>query len=743
MKTLWYRHPAANWNEALPLGNGRMGAMVFGGTYVERVSMNEDSLWYGGFRDRVNPDALNNLQEVRRLLREDDITAATRLADETLAGVPSGERHYEPLCDIIFQQLGKAEPESMHGFRSMVGRDMTKLEKPVSDYVRQLDVDTGIATVSYSTEGIRCLRESFLSYPDSVFVMRHQGLPARLMLSRGQYFTSIKHVDNHTLAIYGQAGDGGVKWAAVCRVLGEGAQTVGSLIRCPARCDIIFAAHTTFYVEDPLEECLKDLDKAERIGYETLKKRHINDITALTGACELMLEPDDELNELPTDERLKRYQDDKTDNGLEALYFAFGRYLLISCSRGKNCLPSNLQGVWNEEFRPPWDGKYTININTEMNYWPAENCNLSDCVQPLVNHLKRMYPHGRDVARRMYGLNGWTCHHNTDLWGDCAPQDIYPAATYWVMGAAWLNLSIYEHWRFTKDNTFANENYYLLAEAARFIIDYMQVEGDTVYISPSTSPENVYITPKGTSGSLTDRAAMDQQILWELLKALIEMGRVLGKDVKEYEDVKRKLKPIQLENGLIKEWLRPCVDACPGHRHMSHLFALYPGDLISTKNEEWFKAARATIESRLSHGGGHTGWSRAWIICLWARLMDGEQVGENVRMLLKKSTLNNLFDNHPPFQIDGNFGSVAGIAEALLQSHEGFLRILPAIPPRWKAGRIKGLKARGNISVDIEWNEQGYTTQLTPVYDGEIRLSDGKALIGKAGETITIKGDRQ
>ena len=742
MKELWYDRPAADWNEALPLGNGRLGAMVFGCTYVERLAMNEDSMWYGGFRDRVNPNAREALPEIRRLLREDEITAATRLAEEALTGVPDGERHYEPLCDLIFQQIGAEEPVGLHGFRSLTKRDMSKLEKPVHNYRRSLNIDTGVAQVAYEAEGIPCFRECFLSHPDDVLIMRHRGMEARLMLRRGAYLGSFVHVDCRTLALTGQTGDGGVKWVVACRVIGEGAETVGSLVRCPAQCDIMLAAHTTFYEEDPMRACVDDLDRAEVLGYDQLKSRHIGDITRLTRACELAIDEEDELSLLPTDKRLERYSNDKTDNGLEALYFNYGRYLLISCSRGDKCLPANLQGVWNEDFRPPWDSKYTVNINTEMNYWPVESCNLGECLTPLKNHLKRMYPHGKDVAKRMYGLNGWVCHHNTDLWGDCAPQDTYPPATYWIMGAAWLCLSLYEHWKYSGDADFLDENLYLLKEAAQFIQEYMQIENGEIFIGPSTSPENVYITPKGTSGSLTDRAAMDQQILWELLSALIEMGKAKGEDTGKYEQLRALLKPVQIQNGMVKEWLRECTDGCPGHRHMSHLFGLFPGRLITPQNEEWFRAARATLESRLSHGGGHTGWSRAWIICLWARLLDGEQAGENVRLLLKNSTLRNLFDNHPPFQIDGNFGAAAGMAEMLVQSHEECVRLLPALPKRWRKGTAKGLRLRGNSTLDLCWDEKTYTAQWTPAGDGEIRLSDGRVFCAKAGETITIKGDR-
>ena len=740
MNGLWYKRPANDWNEALPLGNGRMGAMVFGGSVIERLALNEDSLWYGGFRNRVNPDAREALPRIRRLLREDRISEAAQLAEEALTGVPDGERHYEPLCDLILQQLDGEPPVGLHGFRSMVKRDMAALEKPVENYRRELDLFRGICTVSYRMKNRDCFREAFVSYPHQVLALRYRGFPFRALLRRGAYLNGIRQLDHRTLAITGQTGDNGVSWAAVCRCAGDGARAVGSLIRCPEACELYVAGATSFYEADPVAACLERLDQAEKLGYETLKEAHIRDMEQHMNACVLELQSDPELDALPTDERLARFVSGEEDNGLEALYFSYGRYLLLSCSR-PGSLPANLQGVWNEDFHPPWDGKYTININTEMNYWPAETCGLSSCHLPLLDHLFRMKPRGEAVAREMYGIErGWVAHHNTDLWGDCAPQDTYPPATYWPMGAAWLCLHIAEHYRFTLDSGFLAAYYPLMQGAAEFLAAYLTEENGEIFISPSCSPENVYVTPSGTSGSLTDRAAMDQQILWALCGALEECGAVLGLNVSRWTSLKGKLRPVQIENGMVKEWLRECTDACPGHRHMSHLFALFPGNGIKPEDREAFAAARATIESRLKNGGGHTGWSRAWIICLWARLLDGEKAEENIRLLLEKSTLPNLFDNHPPFQIDGNFGAAAGMAEMLLQSHEGFLRLLPALPSHWKRGAVKGLRARGGYTVDIAWQENGWEARVLSKRAGVLRLWDGRTFPCTGGEAVVITG---
>lgn len=740
MKELWYAHPAVRWDEALPLGNGRLGAMVFGGALIERISMNEDSLWYGGFRDRVNPDARENLPRIRQLLREDRIQEATQLAEEALTSVPNGERHYEPLCDVILQQLDGTPPACLHGLRGLFKQDMAHFAVPTAHYRRSLDIDTGIARTVYEMREKACFRECFVSYPHQVLALRYRGFPCRLIVSRGVYMNRIFALDARTLAMTGQTGDGGVSWALACRCVGDGAQTVGSIIRCPEQCEIYLAAATAFYEADPLSACVKQLDEAEKAGYEALKAAHIQDVEKAMSACDLRLESDPALDALPTDERLARYARGYEDNGLEALYFAYGRYLLFSCSR-PGSLPANLQGVWNEDFRPPWDAKYTININTEMNYWLAESCALSDCHLPLMDHLLRMQPHGEAVAREMYGIDrGWVAHHNTDLWGDCAPQDIYPPATYWPMGAAWLSLHIAERFRFTEDLAFLSEHYSLMEGAAEFLAAYLTEENGEIFIGPSCSPENEYITPSGERGSLTDRAAMDQQILWELLTALEECGDALERDVHRWTALKAKLHPVQIENGLVKEWLRPCQDACPGHRHMSHLFALFPGHFITPDKPEAFAAARATIENRLKNGGGHTGWSRAWIICLWARLLDGEQAAKNLRLLLTLSTLPNLLDNHPSFQIDGNFGAAAGMAEMLLQSHEGKVRFLPALPAHWKQGSVRGLRARGGYTVDLTWQEKRWEATVLPDRDGTLLIWDGQAISCTAGKPVVLRG---
>ncbi len=735
MSKLWYRQPAADWNEALPLGSGRMGAMVFGGTAVERINLNEDSVWYGGFRNRVNKDAKEALPRIRQLLSQDRIREAEALVETALTATPDGQRQYQTLCDLILQTLDGDQPAGLHGMRWLGKGDMRRLEVPVEDYKRELNIDTGIHTVSFVRKGKRVVRESLLSFPHQVFALKYQGYPCRVMLRRGMYVNRVEALDDRTILLDGRTGEDGVAYITLCRAVGEGVRTEGNLLFCPEDCTLFVTSYTSFRSDDYQAEALKLLDAAEQAGYDEIKRQHVADVQEAMGRCTLQV-AGESLSHLPTDERLQKVMAGELDFSLIGDYFAFGRYLLFACSR-KGSLPANLQGVWCQDFQPPWDGKYTININTEMNYWPAENLNLPETHLALFEHLRRMLPRGQAVAQEMYGARGFVAHHNTDLWGDCAPQDTYMPATYWPMGAAWLCLHIAEHYRYTGDVDFLREYYHLMAEAALFFQDTLVEKADGyLTVSPSCSPENVYITPEGREGILTDCAAMDSQIIFALMEALEECGAVLGLDTAEYTALKNRLQPVRVKDGLVQEWLRDCTEAAPGHRHISHLFALYPAAQILPEQQEAFSAARNTLERRLAHGGGHTGWSRAWIICLWARLLDGDKAWENIRLLWEKSTLPNLFDNHPPFQIDGNFGSVAGIGEMLLQSQHGILRLLPALPREWAEGSVKGLRAQGGYTVDIAWTDDDYTATIRCDRAGTLRLSDGWQINHSAGDTI-------
>ena len=708
---LWYQKPAECWSEALPVGNGRYGGMVFGNPQEEVIQINEDSIWSGKKLDRINPDAPKKLKEIRNLIRAGKIEEAQELTLYALSGVPNSQRSYQTAGECYIH---------MHNIDD------------ITHYYRDLDLEEGIANVQFVSDGITYQREVIASAPAgcmAIHMMTKERAPFSFDCHLGR-----KH--NFTDEILSEDGkmvrflvDGGKEGISFCTNLsvdvqpewmtkGGSVEIIGEflVVKNVTECVLYLDTETSFrysdYIVAARERCLL----AESLGWERFRKQHIEDYQRLYRRMQLHYgQSDIKMEEIPTDVRLKQVQNGMTDMGLLELYFQYGRYLLISSSR-EGSLPANLQGIWNDSLTPPWESKYTVNINTEMNYWMAETANLSECHLPLFEHLQRICENGKETARRMYGCNGSVCHHNTDIYADTAPQDHCITSAFWVMGEAWLATHIWEHYLFTKDKKFLSENFYVLEQSVLFFYDFL-IEGKngTLVTSPSLSPENTYQMEDGTLGVLCESPTMDTEILLELFHSYIGACQVLGKskeEISKAEAVKKRFPPLKIgKYGQLLEWMEDYEEPEPGHRHISHLYGLYPGNSISKEcTPELFNAAYRTLERRLENGGGHTGWSRAWIIGLWAAFGNGEKAYENLNAILCMGTFPNLMDNHPMldgyvFQIDGNFGAAAAMIEMLVKSKENRIELLPAITEKTKSGCLSGVRLRCGAELAMNWED--------------------------------------
>ncbi len=733
---LWYTKPAAIWTDAMPVGNGRIGAMVFGRHTHERIQMNEESIWAGSKINNNNKEAAAHLPEIQQALFAGEYKKALQLSTDYLVGNPPRIRSYQPLGNVYINYSWKEEP--LH-------------------YKRSLTLNTGIAKTEFAIAGNHISEEIFASAPDDVMVLTFtasQPVSLEILLNREQDVNEYK-ASNSLVYYAGQINDkedsltgpGGkhIRFAAAMKVIANSGKTETLISDTAAIVKISHSKSFTVLVTgasnyniekldmdrniDELAICRQKIEAASTFSPVVLKQRHIADHRSFFDRVQFKM-GGESMNNLPTDERLEKVKAGGFDPGLIVMYYQFGRYLLMGSSRKPGRLPANLQGIWNGQYKAPWNSDFHTNINLQMNYWPAEPGNLPETIYPLTNFMEKLMIPGGVTAKEMYHARGWTLHHLTDMFGRTGVADGVWGVS--PMAGPWMTFPLFRHFEFTNDTSYLKRDAYpVIKGSVEFVLDFLirSPEGYLV-TNPSHSPENSFFVPgsdRKEKSQLSYATTIDVEIIHGLFDNFIKAAGILKMDndlVKRVNKAKEQLPPIRIgANGTINEWIKDFEEVEPGHRHMSHLLALYPLNLISLHTPELFTAARKTIERRLANGGGHTGWSKSWIINFYARLLNGNEAGRQVQSLLEHSTLKSLLSTHPPFQIDGNFGGAAGIIEMLLQSQNNELHILPALPDTWVSGSIKGIRARGGYTVEISWKDRKLSSLIINAdHTGNCRL---------------------